>query len=72
MTAESVYLDLLEGVFLNEKPVHHHFIQNEYAQKTYELLMAMHPDELSEIKLNKEMRRNLKRNGLIHFVEERE
>lgn len=59
MTSHEVYLDLAEGLFTTEKPIHHHFIQGDLAHKTYELLMAMHPDELNEIKLNKETRRNL-------------
>ncbi len=59
MTSVEIYLDLAEGFFLTEKPIHQHFIQGELAYKTYELLMAMHPNELGEIKLNKETRRAL-------------
>lgn len=59
MNENEIYLDLAEGGFCNEKPLHHQFIQSDLAQKTYELLMVMHPDELTEIKLNKETRRNL-------------
>jgi len=54
-----IYLDLAEGGFITDKPSHHHFIQGDLAHKTYELLMVMHPNELNEIKLNKETRRNL-------------
>lgn len=56
---QEIYLDLAEGGFTEDKPLHNHFIQGDLAFKTYELLMAMHPNELSEIKLNKETRRNL-------------
>ena len=39
--------------------MHHHFIEGELALQTIELLKIMHPDELDQIKLNKEIRRNL-------------
>ncbi len=56
---DKIYLDLKEGKFENEKPLHHHFIEGELALQTIELLKIMHPDELDQIKLNKEIRRNL-------------
>ncbi len=54
-----IYLDLMEGNFVYQKPQHHHFIQGEIAMLTMELLKAMHPSELEEFRLNKDIRRNL-------------
>jgi DNA repair protein RecO (recombination protein O) len=57
--AESVYLDLQEGVFTSTQPLTHHYIQDEDAMTTSELLKVMHPDELAQVKLNQQKRRNL-------------
>ncbi len=54
-----LYFDLKEGLFTKEKPTHNNFIEGELALYTLELLKVMHPDELDQIKLNKEIRRNL-------------
>ena len=56
---DEIYFDLKEGYFSSAKTVHHHFIEGELAQTTIELLKAMHPHELHEIKLNREKRRLL-------------
>jgi len=56
---QEMYLDLLEGNFVDQKPQHLHFIQGEMAMLTLELLKAMHPTELEEFKLNKDIRRHL-------------
>jgi DNA repair protein RecO (recombination protein O) len=54
-----LYFDLKEGAFTEEKPVHTDFIEGELAYATLELLKVMHPNELDQIRLNKEIRRNL-------------
>ena len=54
-----IYLDLKEGIFIYEKPLHANFIQGDLALHTAELLKVMHPSELNQIKLNKETRRIL-------------
>ncbi len=56
---QDIYLDLQEGYFTDNKPVHNHFIQGELALITAELLKVMHPSELNQIRLNKEIRRLL-------------
>ncbi len=56
---EMLYFDLKEGSFTNDKPLHRNFIEGELSILTFELLKVMHPDELDQIKLNKEIRRNL-------------
>lgn len=58
-TEEEIYLDLKEGIFTLDKPEHHYFIQGEPVKHTIELLKVIHPDDLKEIKLNKDIRRNL-------------
>jgi DNA repair protein RecO (recombination protein O) len=60
MEAESeIYLDLREGIFVLDKPIHNFFIQGELVKHTIELLKVVHPDELNEVKLNKEIRKIL-------------
>lgn len=58
-TTKQLYFDLKEGSFSDKKPTHNYFIENEHAYYTLELLKVMHPNELDQIKLNKEIRRNL-------------
>lgn len=53
------FLDLKEGIFCISKPSHAEFIEGNAAKTTAELLKVMHPDELREIKLNKNIRREL-------------
>ncbi|TAL41072.1 MAG: DNA repair protein RecO [Chitinophagaceae bacterium] len=52
-------LDLREGSFVAERPGHPHFLEDRQAAVTAELLKVMQPDELEEIKLNHDFRRNL-------------
>lgn len=57
--SEEIYLDLKEGEFVTEQPVHPHFIEGEQALITAELLKTRIPAELEELKLNKQIRRSL-------------
>lgn len=52
-------LDLQEGTFISEKPDHLHFLDGRQAEVTSELLKIMQPEELEQIKLNKDFRRQL-------------
>jgi DNA repair protein RecO (recombination protein O) len=52
-------LDLREGNFVSEEPRHPYFIDGEYAQLTAQLLKAIHPQELEQFQLNREIRRKL-------------
>ena len=54
-----LYFDLRESIFSNEVPSHPYFIDGKQAEITAELLRARHPSELTEIKLNQELRRSL-------------
>ena len=52
-------LDLKEGEFVSEKPVHPYFLDGEHSFITSVLLKTMVPQELSQLKLNHETRRIL-------------
>lgn len=59
LAKEHFYLDLIEGNFMHEQPVHPHFLEGENAMATSELLKVMQLGELDVIKLNGEKRREL-------------
>ena len=52
-------LDLQEGYFTNEHPHHQNFIDGENALLTSQLLKAMQPNELAQLKLHHDTRRKL-------------
>jgi DNA repair protein RecO (recombination protein O) len=56
---ENKWLDLREGSFVNHQPVHPHFLENNGAALTSQLLKVMRPSELADIPLNQPMRREL-------------
>ncbi|MGZ8523026.1 MAG: DNA repair protein RecO [Chitinophagaceae bacterium] len=53
------FLDLREGEFLRDQPGHPHFLDDKQAFVTSQLLKVQQPEELEEIKLNHDFRRNL-------------
>jgi len=53
------FLDLQEGEFVKEQPKHPHFLDDKQAFVTSQLLKVQQPEELSDIKLNHDFRRNL-------------
>ena len=53
------FLDLEEGTFVKEQPVHPNFLEDKQALITSQLLKVMRPEELEDIKLNHDFRRNL-------------
>jgi len=53
------FLDLQEGVFVSEKPEHGYFLNDAYSYVSSQLLKVMQPEELVQIGLNREMRREL-------------
>lgn len=57
--AQQTVLDLQEGEFVRDHPVHPYFLQGEYSYLTSQLLRVMQPHELKEIRLNQETRRTL-------------
>jgi len=56
---ENHFLDLLEGSFTEVQPHHPHFLEEKQAAVTSQLLKVMQPEELDDIKLNHEFRRQL-------------
>ncbi|HVM86540.1 MAG TPA: DNA repair protein RecO [Puia sp.] len=49
-------LDLQEGFFVNERPLHGHYLEEKLSLVTSQLLKTMQPGELREINLNREIR----------------
>jgi DNA repair protein RecO (recombination protein O) len=56
---ETPILDLQEGTYVSEKPDHLHYLEGRQAEITSELLKIMQPEELEQIKLNHDFRRQL-------------
>jgi len=59
VSGEVIYLDLREGEFVAEQPTHPNFIHGIHASVTAELLKTRLPAELDQLKLNKQIRREL-------------
>lgn len=58
-------LDLQEGNFTDHQPTHQYYIEGENAALTAQILKVMQPHEMSEFKLNREIRRAL----LLKYLE---
>jgi DNA repair protein RecO (recombination protein O) len=58
-TVNISFLDLQEGSFTDERPIHPWFLEDKQAAITSQLLKTQQPRELQEIKLNHDFRRNL-------------
>jgi DNA repair protein RecO (recombination protein O) len=56
---ENTILDLQEGSFVSAYPSHPYYLEGRQAAITSELLKVRHPDELGQIRLNHEFRREL-------------
>src|SRR4026207_2319079 len=56
---ETPILDMKEGTFVSETPHHFHFLEGKQAEVTSELLKMMQPEELEQIKLHHDFRRQL-------------
>ena len=52
-------LDLQEGGFVSEKPHHPYYIEAAGARITSDILKVLQPEELEDMRLNHEFRRNL-------------
>lgn len=53
------FLDLQEGSFVAEQPGHPYFLEDKQAYITSQLLKVQQPDELENLKLHHDFRRNL-------------
>jgi DNA repair protein RecO (recombination protein O) len=58
-SAKNNVLDLQEGSFVPSTPSHPHFLEDKQAEITSHLLKTQHPEELGQLKLNHDFRRNL-------------
>ena len=58
-TPQNCFLDLQEGEFVKEQPVHPYFLSGQHSYITSQLLKAQQPHELNTIHLNQETRRIL-------------
>lgn len=58
-SSKKQFLDLQEGSFVSERPLHPHFLEDKQADVTSHLLKVMNPGELESIQLNHDFRRNL-------------
>jgi DNA repair protein RecO (recombination protein O) len=61
------YLDLREGSFVEERPDHPLYLNEELSAITSKILKAMHPSDLNEIRLNKDLRRQLLQQYEIYY-----
>ena len=52
-------LDLQEGAFVHDKPLHPHILEEPYSYIVSQLLKTQQPGELKEIRINREKRRVL-------------
>lgn len=55
----NLILDLKEGFFSTERPEHQFYLEGRRAEITNELLKVMQPEELKDIRLNHDFRRQL-------------
>ncbi|HVY74417.1 MAG TPA: DNA repair protein RecO [Puia sp.] len=65
-SSERRWLDLQEGFFSKEKPVHPYFLEEPYSALAADLLKVMQPGELPQVPLNQEKRRILLQ-GVMDF-----
>lgn len=56
---EPLFLDLQEGSFFNQRPAHPHYLEGRLAIHARELQQVQQPEELKQIRLNQETRREL-------------
>ena len=65
-SAEKQYLDLEEGRFTEEQPVHQYYLIDREAAAVSDILKILQPHELEQLSLNQEMRRRIL-HGLEQF-----
>ncbi|MHA4808025.1 DNA repair protein RecO [Flavitalea flava] len=61
-------LDLQEGVFIADHPVHQHYLEGTYSYITSQLLRVRQPEELEGLPLNQETRRILIRSYQLFYA----
>lgn len=58
-SGKNIILDLQEGSYTHVSPHHSYFLEGDQAYNISQLLKVRHPNELNEIKLNKNARREM-------------
>ena len=53
------FLDLQEGVFTDKQPLHPYYIEENDAEDVAGFLKAIHPDDLSDIRMSRDARRRI-------------
>ena len=61
-------LDLQEGNYVSQRPTHGHFLEGEYASITADILKMLLPAELSQLKINQAIRRELLLKYMLHYA----
>ncbi|MBX2923003.1 MAG: DNA repair protein RecO [Chitinophagaceae bacterium] len=64
---ENQVLDLKEGNFVKENPVHPYYIDSAKGFQVSQLLKAMHPSDLEHISLNNNIKRQLTESLLLFY-----
>jgi len=67
-SAGNTILDLHEGNFVSRRPQHPNYLEEELSEITSHLLKTQHPEELIELRLNREQRKALLDAYLSYYV----
>jgi len=65
---DNTVLDLREGEFVAEPPIHPDWVGGQQSETISLLLKCMHPSDLSQIQLNQDLRRQLLRSLLSFYA----
>jgi DNA repair protein RecO (recombination protein O) len=65
---DNTLLDLQEGYFVKEKPIHPYFVEGKQSELMSELLKIMQPGELEQLLLNQEIRRSLLNQMQLYYA----
>ncbi len=64
----ALYFDLIDSLITTTPPLHENYLEGKMASICAELLKTRQPEELEEIKMNQEMRRQLLQNMEYYFL----
>lgn len=68
-TEDILYFDLIDSLITNTPPLHENYLEGKKASICAELLKTRQPEELEEIKMNQEMRRQLLQHMEYYFIQ---
>jgi DNA repair protein RecO (recombination protein O) len=69
ITEDILYFDLIDSLITNTPPLHENYLEGKKASICAELLKTRQPEELEEIKMNQEMRRQLLQHMEYYFIQ---